>query len=146
MAKPFRFTFCKEERLCSQKLISELYTNSNTLSHFKYPLRTVWLFTDVPGNFPAQVVLPVPKKNFKKAHERNGIRRLMRESYRLQKNFLYAELLEKNASCIIAISYIAKEKHTYKEIFDATNDILRKIGKSAPKSGDIPAIATAEIL
>ena len=137
MIKSFRLSFRKEERLCSSRLAEELFQSKQTLHHFQYPLKAHWLFTGLPEQVPAQVVFPVSKKNFKRAHDRNRLRRLVRESYRLQKNFLYTELLSNHSTCVLAITYIAKEKLPYKDIFNATTSILHKIAESTKKHSDI---------
>jgi ribonuclease P protein component len=140
MLKPFPFTFGKEERLCSQKLIQKLFGKSGVHQFLCYPLKVSWFFEDFRDPFPlAQVVFPVSKRNFNRAHDRNVVRRLMRESYRLQKHTFYTSLEGKNIQCILAISYIAKEKLDYDKIFKATAKIFNKIEQSIPQAGDISA-------
>jgi len=144
MTEPFRITFRKEERLCSRKRLQQLFNKENSYQHFKYPLKAVWQFAAEDAPFPAQVVFPVSKKNFKRAHDRNRLRRLVREAYRLQKNGLYEALSRENVFCILSISYIAKEKHSYQLIFDATENILHQIARGAAEhSGHYTAGADA---
>lgn len=68
-------------------------------------------------------------KNFKKAVDRNRIKRLMRESYRLQKNFLQNVLIEKNSQVVLFIIYIGKELPEYKMVSDKIELILHRIVK-----------------
>jgi ribonuclease P protein component len=105
-------TLGKEERLKSKKLIERLYCEKNYVKAF--PLRMIFLQTDHTSNFPAQVGVSVPKRNFKLAVDRNRMKRLMREAYRLQKQIVYDHLEEPH---VFMISYIGKEECTYETLF-----------------------------
>ena len=105
-------TLGKEERLKSKKLIERLYKEGNSVKAF--PLRIVFLQTKHTSEFPAQVGVSVGKRNFKKAPDRNRLKRLMRETYRLQKEIVYNNLDE---SYVFMISYIGKEEWKYDELF-----------------------------
>ena len=85
-----KHTLGKEERLKSKKLIESLYQKGSSVKVF--PLRMIFLQTAHTSNFPAQVGISVAKRNFKLAVDRNRIKRLMRESYRLQKGIVYNHL------------------------------------------------------
>ena len=84
-----KHTLGKEERLKSKKLIEKLYAEGNSVKAF--PLRMMYLKTQHTSDYPAQVGVSVPKRNFKLAVDRNRIKRLMRETYRLQKEIVYNE-------------------------------------------------------
>ena len=107
------YSFTKEERLCSIKLIDELYHNGS--SFLLYPYRVVWLTTEsLPADKPVQVLISVPKKKFKHAVDRNLIKRRIREIYRLQKSeHLYPFINEQSAGMLIAINYIGNEIGEY---------------------------------
>jgi ribonuclease P protein component len=99
-----KLTFSKDERLCSQKIISGLFQPGFFIS--KSPFRMNILFTDLPvAGIPAQVVFVVGKKRFKRAVDRNRIKRVMRELYRLNKQRIYNALQSKNKTAALAIFY-----------------------------------------
>ena len=108
------FTFKKEERLSSRRVIGELFKSGKALNSGIY--RVVWLPLDVQNAFPAQVVISVPKRSFKKAVDRNRIKRLIKEAYRKNKNALYDTLNGKQKKIAFIIAYTAKEELPYAEI------------------------------
>lgn len=119
-------TFRKEEKLCSRKLMGDLFlSGSNFLC---YPLKIVWKRYDIlPFESPAQVAFSVPKRLFKRAVDRNRIKRLLRESYRLQKTLLYDTLIQANKRIALTIIYIGKEELPYAKIYPAITKVLLKI-------------------
>lgn len=114
-----KFTLGKQERLKSRKLIEKLYKDGNSVKVF--PLRMVYLQTAHTSDFPAQVGVSVAKRNFKRAPHRNRLKRVMRETYRLQKEIIYNNLEE---PYVFMISYIGKEEKSYDEIFSKMNKLL----------------------
>lgn len=83
------FTFKKGERLCSKKIIDKLFLKGE--SFLSFPFKIVYLKIDRPSTFPVLAGFSVGKRNFKKAVQRNLIKRKMREAYRLNKQNLYNE-------------------------------------------------------
>ncbi len=114
-----KFTLGKAERLKSKKLIERLYEEGNSIKVF--PLRMVYLQTEHSSEFPAQVGVSVPKRNFKSAVDRNRIKRLMREAYRKQKYTVYNEL---EVPYIFMISYLGKTAQKYDAIEDKMEKLL----------------------
>ncbi len=93
------FTFKKSERLSHEKLIQELFDKGS--SFYLYPFKV--LFLPSKGNIN-QVMISVPKGIFKRAVDRNAIKRRIREGYRLNKTkFLSDQFFS------IAYIYTAKE-------------------------------------
>lgn len=107
-----KHTLGKEERLKSRKLIEQLYQEGNSVKAF--PLRMIFLQTTHTSDNPVQVGFSVPKRNFKLAVHRNRIKRLMRETYRLQKDTIYKNV---DSSYVFMISYIGKEEWNYDDLF-----------------------------
>ncbi|MCG1035328.1 ribonuclease P protein component [Polaribacter sargassicola] len=114
-----KYTLGKQERLKSRKLISRLYTEGNSVKAF--PFRMVYLQTEHTSDFPAQVGVSVSKRNFKRAPDRNRLKRLMRETYRLQKEIVYDNLEKPH---VFMISYIGREAKPYEELFSKMNKLL----------------------
>ena len=106
-----RYTLGKKERLKSKKLIEKLYNEGTSIKVF--PLRMVYLQTAHTSNYPAQVGFSVSKRNFKKAVDRNRMKRLLRESYRKEKYAVYTKV---HQPFILMISYLAKDKWRYADI------------------------------
>lgn len=115
-----KHTLGKEERLKSKKLIERLYKEGNSLKAF--PLRMMYLRADITSNFPAQVGVSVPKRNFKLAVDRNRIKRLMRETYRLQKQIVYDNLDE---PYVFMISYLGRDEWKYEDLYVKMEKLLR---------------------
>ena len=102
-------------------------------SFMAYPIRVVWLLyresdeiATAEGSevFPAQVVVTVPKKNFKTAVARNRLKRRIREAWRLHKHELYEGLGERRIA--LMLMYIAKEELPFSEIESGVKKLVRK--------------------
>jgi ribonuclease P protein component len=100
------FSFRKDERLSSKKLIQALFQRGT--SFYVAPYKVIFLFTSLPTAKPAQVIITASKKNFRKATSRNSVRRVIREAYRLNKGLLYDVLRDSEKQCAIALIYTGK--------------------------------------
>jgi ribonuclease P protein component len=81
-----QFTFGKEERLSHRNQIDELFTEGRTFN--VSPIKVVYKVVDADTHAPIKIMVAVPKKKFKRAVDRNRLKRLIRESYRLNKHLL----------------------------------------------------------
>ena len=106
-----RNTLGKQERLKSKKLIEKLYAEGDSVKTF--PLRMMYVQTAHTSEFPCQVGVSVAKRNYKLAVDRNRLKRLMRETYRLQKQIVYNNL---DKPYVFMISYIGKEEIKYEDL------------------------------
>ena len=119
------FTFHKEERLCSQKIIGELFTSGESL--LAYPLKVVFLKSEFPESYPVQAAFTVSKRNFKQAVKRNLLKRRMREAYRLNKSDFYEELADKNLHIAIMFVFIGKDVVEYPAIEKGMKSAFKKV-------------------
>ncbi len=119
------FTFHKAERLCSQKLIGELFTSGE--SFLVYPLKVVFLKTEFPEPYPVQSAFTVSKRNFKRAVKRNLLKRRMREAYRLNKHSLYTGLADKNLQAVLMFVFVGKELIEFPVIEKAMISAFKKL-------------------
>ena len=104
----------KKYKLCSHKLIEHVYKNGATTKN--YPFKLISIPADLTVDVPFQIVFAVPKRNFKKAVERNHIKRLMREAVRKNKGTLLNISTQKNQQLALFLLYTGREIISYSEI------------------------------
>ena len=123
-----KLTFSKEERLCSKKLLTELFTNGS--SFLVYPYRVTWMAANADQTMPAQVVIGVSKKKFKRSVDRNLIKRKIKEAYRLNKSKLfYSYLISGDKKILLSLNYIGKEILEYSIIDTKLKTVFATLGK-----------------
>lgn len=110
-SRTIKNTFHKQERLCSRKQMELLFSKGK--SSAAYPLKLVYINTPVELIYPAQSMFVVPKRNHKRAHDRNKLKRRMREGYRLNKISLYTELIQKERKMLMAFIYTGKKQEEF---------------------------------
>ena len=119
------FTFSKSERISSKREIDLLFEQGH--SFLVYPLRIVFLsIPKTDDSVPVSILVSVPKRKLKRAVHRNRIKRLIRETYRLNKSDLHHKALEENR-LIIAFIYLSDTIMTYRKIEDAMKKTLRQL-------------------
>ncbi len=107
--------FSRAERLKSSKQIAALFQGRQSFA--RYPLRIIWMEVSGDGSAaPVQFALSVPKKKFPKATARNRIRRLVRESWRLQKSRLLDISATKSSTLLVMVLYTATEELPFRQI------------------------------
>ena len=111
-----QFRFQRGEKLKSRKEIERLF-QAGSQACIQYPLRLVWRpMSQKRSDFPVQMTVSVSKKRFKRAVDRNRIKRLVREAYRLQKPELYERLGTPENQLAWMIIYVGKEMPEYRRI------------------------------
>ena len=94
----------KAERINSKITISNIFSNGEAI--FSYPYRMVYTVKPLGDNsIPTEILISVSKKKFKNAVDRNAIKRLIRESYRINKKQLWDYCKENNINLQFAIVY-----------------------------------------
>ena len=116
-----RQTFNKQERLKSKKRIEQLFAEGRTLTAF--PLKMVFLQLEHESPTLFQVGVSVSKRNFKKAVQRNRIKRLLREAYRKNKELLYAS--EHTKKHIFMFIYQGNRELEYQVIEKRMKELLQ---------------------
>lgn len=114
------FTFNKNEKLKGEKLIGQLFADGQSV--VAYPLRLVYIPIAHLDHVKVKAGVSVSKRNFKNAVDRNRIKRLMREAYRLQKSNYFNNF---SGSYALMILYIGKDRTDFetmklkmKQLFD----------------------------
>ncbi len=122
-----QFTLGKNERLKSRKQIEQLFQEGKKIS--VPPFYLYYLVNkNSDSNFPGiQFGVAVSGKNFKKAVDRNRIKRLTREAYRLQKIPLQQKLEEKNLQLQIFFIYTGKELPDFNTVKEKVAVALKKL-------------------
>lgn len=123
-----RYTFRKEEKLKSKKLIEQLFTEGKSVS--VYPVKLLYLKLEHKGLFPVQAGVSVGKKKVKKAVDRNRIKRLLRESYRKHKHLVYDKIQEKY---IFMFLYLDENEQKYVVLEGKMIDLLKKFVRKTGK-------------
>lgn len=106
-----KFTFNQKEKLKSKKSIEQLFTIGQSVA--VYPLRLVYLPTVFDDGILIKTGVSVSKRHFKTAVDRNRVKRLMRESYRLNKAVYFQHI---NTPYAFMILYISKDKLTFTQV------------------------------
>ncbi len=119
---PKQFTLGKSERLKSRKAIDELFKNGKRFT--VSPFRIFYCITKEGG---LQFGAGASTRNFKRAVDRNKIKRLVREAYRLQKNSLQSLLQENGKGLNIFFIYTEKEIKEYQHIYIQVEKVIKKL-------------------
>lgn len=105
-------SFGNQQRLKNKILIGKLFSHGSSVS--KYPLRLVYLKTEDHSDIRIKVAVSVSKRSFKKAVDRNRIKRLIREVYRLNKDIFIKEIGADNYAFILL--YTGREIPCFDEL------------------------------
>lgn len=120
-----RYFYKKADKLKSRKAIDEIFGKGKSISHF--PLKIIWLTHQREATLQAGV--GVSSRNFKKAVDRNRVKRLLREAYRLQKQVLQDHLDTNNINMSVFFLYVGKELPEYAVIYQKMGTALNHLIK-----------------
>ncbi len=116
-----KFTYPKNEKLKSKNTIDLLFSEGKSVS--KYPLRLVYVPIVLENEEVIKMSVSVSKKYFKNAVDRNYYKRVLRETYRLNKHLLL-DNLEKHYAFMFF--YQTKDRLSYQEINEKTIQLFEK--------------------
>ncbi|WP_264525779.1 ribonuclease P protein component [Flavobacterium sp. N502536] len=125
------FTYPKNERLKSKTTIGLLFSEGKSVS--KYPLRLVYRPAEEHSEEKIKMGVSVSKKYFKKAVDRNYFKRVLRETYRLNKHLLLDNIQEPYS---LMFFYQSKDRLSYAEINTKTIQLFEKFLQQVNKSPD----------
>ena len=124
MAK--QFTLGRNERLKSRKSIEQLFSDGKKVVNPPYKI----LYILEPAEKTNLLFgTGVSSKTFKRAVDRNRIKRLTREAYRLQKNELQDKLKAAKTCMNVFFIYTGKELPQYNDVYNKVGTVLKKLEK-----------------
>lgn len=132
MAEIGKLTFTKKEIVSGKTRIEKIFASGRAF--LIYPFRVVYLEYDVNDNVAPSLLISIPKKRLKRATDRNRMKRLAREAYRLNKGRLILDNIPEGVGVDIAVIYVADKLLPYymveKSIIRALQEISKRINSS----------------
>lgn len=125
------YTLGKTERIKSRSVFDLLFEQGKNIRLGL--INTTFLTHDFQEETPVQAAFIVPKKKFRKAIERNKIRRRMKEAYRKNKAILYDHAESNHTGYYIAFIYNGQQIANYEEIEEKIIVILRRLTQTPYK-------------
>ena len=123
-------TLCKSERLNSMTLISRLFNEPGSHSTTIFPVRAIYKTVERTADSPAvRVLVSVPKRKLHHAVDRNRVKRLVRESYRLNKRVLWKAMEGKDYGLAVAFICLTDTLPDYKVIHKSVMKILTRLSE-----------------
>jgi ribonuclease P protein component len=120
------FSFSKQERIYHRNDFRKLLSEGKSFYH--YPFKCIYLWKKA-DTFSGRIAISVSKRNFKSAVDRNKIKRLIRENYRLEKHILYQEYADNKQSIDILIIYIGTKIYSFRVFKEQLIELITKIIK-----------------
>lgn len=123
------FSLGKNYKLCSKVIIDDLFASGKTVK--SYPLIAITKTVEFNDNIPFKIVFSAPKRTFRKAVQRNRIKRICREAVRLNKSILETYLVENNKQLALFLVYSSKDelnsKQLEKKVIKLFNEIIKSL-------------------
>jgi ribonuclease P protein component len=131
-------TYSKQEKLKSRKALEQLFAKGKSFSVF--PIKVFYTVSDqlvgdvidnpeikINETGLVQAGVGVSSRIFKKAHDRNKVKRLLREVYRTQKQPLYTSVVSNQQQLNVFFLYIGKELPVFADLQVAMEKTLEKL-------------------
>lgn len=120
-------TLGKKYKLCRQKLIESVFKQGASVK--QYPFVLHFLEVEEKLEAPFQITISAPKRLFRKAHDRNRIKRLMRETIRKNKLILESFIEIENRQLALFMVYTNKEEMPYDVLLKKTEQLFTQLIK-----------------
>lgn len=113
-------SYGKKEKLKSKRLITQLFEEGRSIS--AYPLKLIYLPVALQDQ-KVKAGVTVSKRNFKSAVQRNRIKRMLREAYRLNKGLVFNNT---KGSYAFLFLYLDREMPTFETLDQRMKLLLQK--------------------
>lgn len=125
-------SFGKAEHLCGLTTINNLFDNGRSIS-FRF-FRVVYLISEpCEGLPPVRMLVSVPKRNFKRAVDRNLLKRRLRESYRRNKATIVNSMVMNNKRIDFAVLWTDRQIIPYDEIYRVMEEMVTRLSEQTGK-------------
>lgn len=91
------------------------------------PFRVTYIIRSADTKVQLQFGVGAGTRSFKKAVDRNRVKRLVREAWRLRKKSLFQQLEQQNKQMDVFLVYTGRELPTYQEVYDKTGLVIEKL-------------------
>jgi ribonuclease P protein component len=118
-------TFHKEEKLSHKASIDAIFQKKGN-SIFRSPILLAYYKTDLITPFPCQLLVSVGKKKFKRAVDRNRIKRQITDLYRLNKHSIYTAVPE-GEKYAIGILFLGKKMPKQEDLEKKLNSCFNEL-------------------
>ncbi|MEI6184066.1 MAG: ribonuclease P protein component [Bacteroidota bacterium] len=118
-------SYGKQEKLKSRKLLGTVFGKGKSFLNF--PVKVTCLISETPTDFPVKAGVGVSTRFFKKAVDRNRVKRLLRETYRLNKSPLIQYCTEKNLHIAIFFLYVDKQLPEFETLQTIMQAALKRL-------------------
>ena len=121
-----RFSLGRQERLKSSLDIQDLLKNGRSVSCF--PFKVYWeISREEDQKSPVRMAVSVPKRKFRRAVDRNLMKRRIREAYRHNKELIYSQLRERQMNIILIILFLSDELMSFERLNGGMRELLGKL-------------------
>lgn len=119
--------FTKEERICNETEITRLFEKGE--SFISYPVRVVWIVNNEDTTEIVKVLISVSKKKLRHAVDRNRVKRLVREAYRLNKTVFCNAIAEIGKSLSVCFIWLPSDTIDFKKVDRKITEALARISQ-----------------
>lgn len=124
-------SFGKEYKLCSKKVMDTIFEEGKTEKVYPFLLR--YLNVDLKTEKRFQIVIAVPKRKFKRAVDRNRIKRLIREAVRKKKYIIEQAMTDEEQQLALFLIYTSSQEETYQKIIDKIEALFLRLVENRAK-------------